>query len=390
MSVKIGEARFDENGHTSYGEPGDQTGEEVKISDFYINEQKPWTKVFRAKSEEKRQRIALAMSQACVNENIGYAQYGDGSTVYRDRYGLYYALKKDYTMDKVSTPCNCDCSSLVAQCVRAAGINVSIYMSTSDEAQILMNTGEFDELNFQKGMTLLTGDIMWRKGHTGIITNGDDGKVWNKTPLWVAYALRYCNVYNSNSTNSGLLKQWPHLGEGNLVDVCDYDNNFDYVRIAAKYFGFVEKSNMNQPDPQPGPEPPAEFTAMATTELNLRQGPGTQYDYCNIDRNDGRGVRHTLYAGETVPVVGGDNGWYNVRIEGAQYIWYPWCSAKYMVKVEEKKPQVGDKVRITGNVIYTSAENLEATIAGIDGNLFLLDVSDGCKGYLNKKDCQLL
>lgn len=54
------------------------------------------------------------MKDACNNQNIGYAQYGDGSSPYRDRYGLYFALKTGKTMSGVTIPCNCDCSSLVA------------------------------------------------------------------------------------------------------------------------------------------------------------------------------------------------------------------------------------------------------------------------------------
>jgi hypothetical protein len=56
------------------------------------------------------------MKDACENENIGYAQYGDGSTRYKDRYGLYFALQSGKAMKGVTIPCNCDCSSLVAEC----------------------------------------------------------------------------------------------------------------------------------------------------------------------------------------------------------------------------------------------------------------------------------
>lgn len=389
MSVKIGEARFDENGKTSYGEPGDQTGEEVKISDFYINEQKPWSLVFRPKNKEVARKIALAMTQACNNDNIGYAQVGDGSTVYRDRYGLYYALKaaSSHTIPDVTIPCNCDCSSLVAQCVRAAGIDVSIYMSTSNEPTILMNTGEFDKITFERGMTLLTGDIMWRQRHTAVITSGDDNPSWDKTPKWVGSANAYCNVYNSNSTSSGLLKSWPHLSTGNLVDVCDWDDKFYYVRIAAKYFGFVERKYIGEP---PAPTPYEEFDGKAKTAVNLRQGPGTNYGYCNIDRNDGKGVRHQLYAGEVVTVVNEDNGWYSVEIKGATATWYPWCSAQYIVKVEPIVPKVGDTVKLFENVLYASDSGLQGKIKEIKGDKYLIELSDGCEGYSYNDKFELL
>lgn len=56
--AKSGEARCDENGKTSYGQPGDQTGNEVSIADVYNNPQKPWKLVFRAKSEATQQKLA--------------------------------------------------------------------------------------------------------------------------------------------------------------------------------------------------------------------------------------------------------------------------------------------------------------------------------------------
>ena len=385
--AKIGEAAYDERGALAYGQPGDQTGFEVRISDFYIDANRPWAKVFRAKKDDVRKKLALAMTQACQNENIGYAQYGDGSTPYKDRYGLNEALKQasTHTIPDVTIPCNCDCSSLVAQCCRAAGIDVQITMYTAYECQILRNTGAFDELDFSEGMKLVAGDIMWRNGHTAIITSEDDE--YDKSPKWVGKITQYCNVYNKPSLNSGLLKDWPHLGKDNLIDVCDDADEFYYVRIAGKYFGFVLTKFVGnvEPEPTPTPTPTCLYTGKAITELNLRVGPGTQYGYCNVDRNDGLGVRHTLKQGETAPVIAEQDGWDQVRIDGESTTWTPWCSGKYIVKVSNE-PKVGDKITMIGNNLKASKVDLSGEILAINGDMYQVKLSDGCIGYVAKGD----
>lgn len=278
------------------------------------------------------------MIDACNNDNIGYAQYGDGSTVYKDRYGLYFALKTGKTMKGVTTPCNCDCSSLVAQCCILSGIPVSIYMSTSNEVKMLENTGEFDEFDFSDNFKLIPGDIMWRNGHTGIIVIGQS-KDYDKTPKWVASALEYCNVYQDPSTASSLLTEWPHLGVGNLVDVCDEEDEFWYVRIAGKYFGFVLKKCLSE---QPAPEPVFEDCfVMVTADLDLRIQPSSKQPLINIDRNDGKGIRHFLYKDEIVRAVTEENGWCKLKIIGEKYFWYVFVNSQYLKKIDEQEQPMG-------------------------------------------------
>ena len=333
--IKLGEAAYDERGALAYGQPGDQTGLEVRELEFYNDVNRPWTKVFRAKSQEVRDKLALAMHQACDNPNIGYAQYGDGTTPYKDRYGLRYAIDNDtpsHTIPDVTVPCNCDCSSLVAQCCRAAGIDVPSTMRTAQEEQILMSTGQFDELKYFDGMKLEAGDIMWRGapyGHTAIITDVED---YNTIPKWIGKATQYCNVYTLPNTTSDLLVEWPHLGKDNLVDVCDEDGRFYYVRIAGLYYGFVEKQyivNVSQP-PAPTPTPTGfPWTGEVQTAVNIRTSPKNLgiLNYCNIEAPTGSPIRHVLYKGEKVTVIGESGGWWQLQIVG-RYTWTPWCAKK--------------------------------------------------------------
>lgn len=165
MKYIIGSARIDENGHATGGKAGDQKQAaipdykgEVAQQTFYVAS-KGWH-ILRAKSPQVATSIALSMIQACNNPNIGYNQtkrleiikYGTGS----------------------NTPCNADCSSLVRQCVREAGIEVGNF-TTANEANVLLSTGAFDKLTYTAGMKLCTGDILVTKtkGHTVVVTDGE-------------------------------------------------------------------------------------------------------------------------------------------------------------------------------------------------------------------------
>lgn len=354
--VKIGEAACDENGKTSYGKPGDQTGKEVRIIDFYVNKQKPWKLIFRAKDKEKRKLLGDSMVAACNNDHIGYAQYGSSDT--QSRYGLYKMIQKYHSIADIKEDCNCDCSSLVAQCCCVAGINVSRFMSTSDEVQILDATGQFDKLNFSADMTFDYGDILWRQGHTAIIVAGSDDK-YNKEPKKVMQVKKACYVYTEPTTASPKLAQHPSLGVGNSVDFCDSTGNWSYIRI-VDVWGWVESKNLeDQKQEQPKPVAPKnEYPKFGkvTTELNLRTSPANLgfLNYCNIDRNDGYGIRHTLHKGEVVKIIGKNGNWYQLEIKGANYTWTPYVFAKY-IEIVDKEFEVGDSIHFIGKILYTSS-----------------------------------
>ena len=130
------------------------------------------------------------------------------------------------------------------------------------------------------------------------------------------------------------LPDWPHLGKDNLVDVCDEDGRFYYVRIAGKYFGFVEKQYIvnasNPPAPTPVPKPTGfPFMGEVMTAVNLRTSPKNLgiLNYCNIEAPAGTPIRHTLQKGEQVTVIGENGGWWQLQIVG-KYTWTPWCAKK--------------------------------------------------------------
>lgn len=160
----IGSARIDARGKTSGDKPGDQKQKaspdykgEVSMQNFYVSS-KGWY-ILRAKNPDIASKIALAMTIACNNPNIGYNQ----------------ARRLDIIKagTHATSPTSCDCSSLVRQCVREAGVEVGNF-TTANEVSVLMATGQFEKIAYKKGMALFLGDILVTrvKGHTVIVTSG--------------------------------------------------------------------------------------------------------------------------------------------------------------------------------------------------------------------------
>lgn len=156
----IGSARVDERGTYSGGKAGDQTGKEVSTQEFYMHK-KGWY-VLRPKKASVANGIAKSMLKACNNDNIGYDQ--------SNRLGII----KHGTASKEKT--ECDCSSLVRQCVKeASGKDVGNF-TTANEAKVLEDSSLFED---RKSVTRLTklyeGDVLVTKtqGHTVAVVGGN-------------------------------------------------------------------------------------------------------------------------------------------------------------------------------------------------------------------------
>lgn len=169
MSVKIGHASIDENGKIANGAAGDQTGKEVCKRDWY---NKGWNKLIRAKDPVIAEKIAIACEAACNNDNIGYDQ--------NQRLTLNAEAKKvNHVLANIKTKCECDCSSLVGECVIAAGINVSPAVTTRNMVAVFNATGQFEILTDSKYLNnqnyLKRGDILVKEGsHTVcVLTSGN-------------------------------------------------------------------------------------------------------------------------------------------------------------------------------------------------------------------------
>jgi len=228
--TKIGEARHNEKGEIGFSVLGDQTLEEVCVSDY----RPEFTVVYRAKDPAKRSLLWSAMTQACRNDHIGYSQASE------QRYTMYHEMLKTGNIDWIDNDCATDCSQLVANCCIIVGIPVSPYMYTGDAEERLMNTGMFDRITDFSENDLREGDILWRKGHMAIVLEENPHDEFpSKKPKYVAEATTLLNVRTGPGTTHKKYSAWPLLGEGNRVDVCDTDGNWAYIRIAGSLYAWA-------------------------------------------------------------------------------------------------------------------------------------------------------
>ena len=90
MKVIIGSARRDENGKYAGGKLGDQDGVEVSTQNYCVHT-KGWY-MFRFLSDENAKKVAKAMWDACMNNNIGYCQAHRSIMAMLKKYGNMKAI----------------------------------------------------------------------------------------------------------------------------------------------------------------------------------------------------------------------------------------------------------------------------------------------------------
>ena len=189
MTVRIGHASIDENSKAHGGTAGDQSGKEVKISNYYLHS-KGWV-VLRCKDADKRERIAEAMEKACNNAQIGYDQY-QRNTLFDNVKGS--GFDPSQTTKAVET----DCSALVRVCIAYAyGEDKAGNIRTVSEPAALVKTGLFEKLTEDKYCKssdyLLRGDILCTpvSGHTVVFLDNGSKITSNTTKGDYTMEMRY-------------------------------------------------------------------------------------------------------------------------------------------------------------------------------------------------------
>ena len=71
MATKISNCGSNENGKTTGGKVGDQTGKEYRVISWYS---RPWKCVLRYQDPKVGEEIARISEAAAKNDNIGYCQ----------------------------------------------------------------------------------------------------------------------------------------------------------------------------------------------------------------------------------------------------------------------------------------------------------------------------
>lgn len=159
--VKIGEAYCNEKGKAIGGNAGDQTGRELRISDWRNFGQEY---VYRFRDKNKANLAAKRMAMICTSKFVGYDQDGE------DRVSLAKELDKvNGIVGKLNTMCETDCSALVSAIVQTVGYNVPDTVYSGNIGSALLKTGAFEIYgtdNYTKSSAKLqVGDILVRVGH---------------------------------------------------------------------------------------------------------------------------------------------------------------------------------------------------------------------------------
>ena len=293
MAVRIGSAR------SSYGNtaPGDQNnGKEVSTENWYLHS-KGWI-VLRAIDPAQRELIAVAMEQACDNNDIGYSQ--------PTRNTLYENVKScGFDPARTSKKVNTDCSALVRVCVHFAGIKAGNFI-TSSEVRVLMATGAFmqftDDAHCKSSARLLRGDILVTrtKGHTVVVlSNGAKAKE-ETTPTSFKLGDRLLKNGSVGADVKQLQEALIRLG----ISCGDYGADGEFGDCTEMAVIAYQKQHALEPDGEYGPLTHAalmqaldgqEIAAPSVPETaggvtvksgtwNVRTGPGTGYSIAAVAR----------------------------------------------------------------------------------------------------------
>jgi len=160
-------------GHASNGEhgiknniPGDQTGKEVCIREWY---NKPWHTVLRPNDNKVAERMAACCEHLCRSDIVGYDQ-NQRNTLRGE------LVKVSWNPMALAVPCETDCSAFMSVCAEYSG--VAMYgQYTNGNAPTTANmvdrfyaTGMFSVLTYKGYLStdksLKRGDVLVGKGHT--------------------------------------------------------------------------------------------------------------------------------------------------------------------------------------------------------------------------------
>lgn len=177
-------------GHAS--NPYDSGPRQVTISDYYDGE---WTLLLRPTEEALASKSALICEACCNNNNILYSQASrhtlktaalKAAGLSNDNKNISKLEVKD--IEKISTICYADCSSLMTLCAIAGGANFSY----GDNATVtwtmgsrFVEGGSYKAYESAKYLTssdyLKRGDILVNAGHTVmVLDNGSEAGVWTE------------------------------------------------------------------------------------------------------------------------------------------------------------------------------------------------------------------
>lgn len=248
----IGHASRDENKKYSGGQAGDQDELEVCTRSYYLHS-KGWY-LLRPKNVTHANAIAEAMLRACNNNNIGYDQ---GNRLGIIKYGTNSTVKTE-----------CDCSSLVRQCVKeGTGVDAGNF-TTATEKSMLLATGLFENAIAVTSSTVMyNGDILVTKtkGHTVIVVSGS-ARTFNSTSTSGASKTKITYISHRISDN----KWGNEITDYNTTDTTGYSGVIgkEIDKIAIKLSEGTVIYSIHRTDGKWG----GEITGYSTTDKKKYAG----------------------------------------------------------------------------------------------------------------------
>ena len=169
MSIKIGHAVIDENRNITGGKAGDQTGKELKVSNYYAPSG-GWDYTIRAKSRMIAFDMATVCRMLCADNKVGYNQ-SNRNSLHRELKAVGYDIKR---LSEIRA-CETDCSAFMVACAITAGAKSMEYSGNAPTTRTMRKafaeSGDF--LILDGDVSPLIGDIRVKEGsHTVMIVNG--------------------------------------------------------------------------------------------------------------------------------------------------------------------------------------------------------------------------
>ena len=146
---------------TKDGKKGNQTGNELKIANYY-NFGQNWVISFKNK---KKGKIASEVAKLIVsNRNVGYGQ-SDRKSLYDECERIGWDIQRIHEIRL----CNCDCSMLIICCINFAyGKSLLPYVLTTYSLPTIVNKHKTKFKRADKSIKTLKfhkGDMVGRLGH---------------------------------------------------------------------------------------------------------------------------------------------------------------------------------------------------------------------------------
>lgn len=177
--VMIAEALGNEVGKSKGGQPGDQNNKEIVVREFKVKRDYAWNCVLRCTDRAMAEKAAQYAREIAECPQFGYDQTNRWSGPKNiEKVGIE-------NIDKAKAG-DFDCSSLVIECYRLAGLPVKMTGYTGSMVKIFLKTGYFEKLDGEEYLTSsdydLTGDVyVAEERHTLIVLN--DGPKADPEPM---------------------------------------------------------------------------------------------------------------------------------------------------------------------------------------------------------------